>query len=88
MHDNEDISSIKTVWIQLTTMYKKRLVELMPVEEDTKAALDFQQKAVVFITKELRDPRHDYEIGKLKEKLCNVKSDIPELLNFCVMFYT
>jgi len=41
----------------------------------------------MFITRELKDPRHEYEINKLKEKVSNIKSDIPELLGFCAMFY-
>lgn len=31
----------------------------MPIEEDVK--VDFAQKALFFIAKELKDPRHDYD---------------------------
>lgn len=60
---------------------------MMPLTDGSSPG-DFKNKAIQFITKELRDPRHDYEINKLKEKITNVKSDIPEILNFCAMFYT
>lgn len=39
------------------------------------------------IKRELRDPRHHYDISKLKEKLSSLKSDIPELLAYSAMFY-
>ena len=60
---------------------------MMPLNEGATLG-DFRQKAIQQIAKELRDPRHDYEINKLKEKITNVKSDIPEILNYCAMFYT
>ena len=58
----------------------------MPVEHDTN--IDFCKKALIFISKELKDPRHEYDQNKLKEKIQAVKSDVPELITYCAMFYT
>jgi len=51
----------------------------MPVEEK----IDFMEKGRIFVMKELRDPRFDYERRKLKEKIISNQGDIPELINFC-----
>ena len=86
--DTEDRLLVKRVWVQIATVYKKRQVELMPVDDDEKKNLDFTSKAEAFVDKEIAATQSEQEREKIKDKIAAVKSDIPELLNFCAMFYT
>lgn len=86
--DPEDQKIIQDNWLVLATIYKKRQVELMPIEEDEKKKIDFQEKAQAFINKELLALESEQDRTKMIEKIKTFKSDVPELLNFCVMYYT
>lgn len=60
---------------------------MMPVDDEGVKGEAFREKGKQWIQKELKDPRHEYDQSKLRDKVCGVKSDVPELFNFCVMFY-
>lgn len=77
--EKEDLQVVKSLWVELATIYKKRQVETMPLTDGGKEP-DFRAKAHFYINKELKEQRHDYEINKLREKIQNIKSDIPEIL--------
>lgn len=84
--ESDDIKVLEKAWRQCAILYKKKQIELMPLEDELEK-IDFEERGRLFVMKELKDPRFDYERRKLRERIQAHQGDIPELITYCSQFY-